>query len=334
MVRYLFFQYEVNNLKKTVLVTGVAGFLGSHLATELLCTSEITVIGLDNLSTGKIQNIEHLLPLDTFQFIPYDVANPDVLLLHDLDHVNEIYHLASPASPKFYQATPFETIDINIQGTKNMLELAKKRGAKIVFTSTSEAYGDPEVHPQSETYRGNVNTWGPRACYDEAKRMGEVLCYLYYSLYQIPVKVARIFNTYSAGLRNDDGRVISNFVTQAITGTDITVYGDGMQTRSFCYVTDTVRGLILLMEKDEANGEIINIGNPVEYHIINVAHMVKKLTNSQSKITFHPLPEDDPKQRRPNITKAKQILKWTPNITLESGLRLTITTYIKKNQIG
>lgn len=334
MVRYLFSQYEVNNLKKTVLVTGVAGFLGSHLATELLCTSGITVIGLDNLSTGKIQNIEHLLPLDTFQFIPYDVANPDVLQLYDLNQVNEIYHLASPASPKFYQATPFETIDINIQGTKNMLELAKKRGAKIVFTSTSEAYGDPEVHPQSETYRGNVNTWGPRACYDEAKRMGEVLCYLYYSLYQIPVKVARIFNTYSAGLRNDDGRVISNFVTQAITGTDITVYGDGMQTRSFCYVTDTVRGLILLMEKDEANGEIINIGNPVEYHIINVAHMVKKLTNSQSKITFHPLPEDDPKQRRPNITKAKQILKWTPNITLESGLRLTITTYIKKNQIG
>ncbi len=319
----------MNNLK-TILVTGVAGFLGSHLATELLRTPGITVIGLDNLSTGKLENIDHLLSLSTFQFIPYDVAKPDVIHLHNLETVHEIYHLASPASPKFYQALPFETIDINIQGTKNMLELGKRKGAKVVYTSTSEAYGDPEVHPQPESYMGNVNTWGPRACYDEAKRMGEVLCYLYYSLYHVPVKVARIFNTYSAGLRNDDGRVISNFVTQALTGADITVYGDGMQNRSFCYVTDTVQGLMLLMEKDEANGEIINIGNPVEYTIIEVAHMVKKLTNTESKITYHPLPQDDPKLRRPDISKARHIIGWEPKVKLKEGLKSTIEAYKKK----
>ncbi|WP_379969911.1 NAD-dependent epimerase/dehydratase family protein [Ectobacillus sp. sgz5001026] len=321
-------------MKKTVLITGVAGFLGSHLATVLLRNSEITVIGLDNLSTGTMKNIDHLLPLNTFRFIHCDVAKSDVLHLDDINKVHEIYHLASPASPKFYQSIPFDTIDTNIQGTKNMLELAKQTGAKLVYTSTSEAYGDPDVHPQPEIYRGNVNTWGPRACYDEAKRMGEVLCYLYYTLYHIPVKVARLFNTYSAGLRNDDGRVISNFVTQALTCADITVYGDGKQTRSFCYVTDTIRGLMLLMEKNEANGEIINIGNPVEYTILDVAHMVKKLTNSQSKITYHPLPQDDPKQRRPDIGKAWKILKWSPNITLESGLQLTIQTYIQKGQVN
>ncbi|EOP75132.1 MULTISPECIES: GDP-mannose 4,6-dehydratase [Bacillus cereus group] len=317
-------------MTKTVVITGVAGFLGSYLAKTLLNTNGTFVIGMDNLSTGKIENLQEILHNSNFKFLQTDVSSSDILQLASLSAVDEIYHLASPASPKFYQSTPFDTIDVNISGTKNMLELAKRTNAKIVYTSTSEAYGDPEVHPQDETYRGNVNTWGPRACYDESKRMGEVLCYLYHSLYNVPVKVARIFNTYSAGLRNDDGRVISNFVTQALTGEDMTVYGDGSQTRSFCYVTDTVHGLMLMMEKEEANGEIINIGNPIEYKIVDVAHIVKKLTGSQSNITYHPLPEDDPKQRRPDIAKSKQLLNWKPQINLEAGLKLTIHTYKKK----
>ncbi|EOP57454.1 hypothetical protein IIW_00264 [Bacillus cereus VD136] len=317
-------------MTKTVVITGVAGFLGSYLAKTLLNTNGTFVIGMDNLSTGKIENLQEILHNSNFKFLQTDVSSSDILQLASLSAVDEIYHLASPASPKFYQSTPFDTIDVNISGTKNMLELAKRTNAKIVYTSTSEAYGDPEVHPQDETYRGNVNTWGPRACYDESKRMGEVLCYLYHSLYNVPVKVARIFNTYSAGLRNDDGRVISNFVTQALTGEDMTVCGDGSQTRSFCYVTDTVHGLMLMMEKEEANGEIINIGNPIEYKIVDVAHIVKKLTGSQSNITYHPLPEDDPKQRRPDIAKSKQLLNWKPQINLEAGLKLTIHTYKKK----
>lgn len=317
----------MSKLTKTVVITGVAGFLGSYLAKELLNTNGVFIIGLDNLSTGKIENLQEILHNSNFKFLQIDVANPDILQLVSLSALDEIYHLASPASPKFYQSTPFDTIDVNVSGTKNMLELAKRTNAKLVYTSTSEAYGDPEVHPQDETYRGNVNTWGPRACYDESKRMGEVLCYLYHSLYNIPVKVARIFNTYSAGLRNDDGRVISNFVTQALTDVDITVYGDGSQTRSFCYVTDTVRGLMLMMEKEEANGEIINIGNPIEYQIIDVARIIKTITNSKSCITYHPLPKDDPKQRKPKIEKANQLLKWEPLITLDDGLKLTIKHY-------
>ncbi|NHC40738.1 NAD-dependent epimerase/dehydratase family protein [Bacillus sp. MM2020_1] len=315
-------------MEKKVLITGVAGFLGSQLAKDLLAAGCV-VVGVDNLSSGKITNIKGL-PEGRFIFKEMDVCSRKILTDPDFLNVQEIYHLASAASPKYYQASPFETINVNTLGTKNMLELAKRKQAKIVYTSTSEAYGDPEVHPQPETYRGNVNTWGPRACYDEAKRLGEVLCYLYFTEYQIKVKVARIFNTYSAGLANDDGRVISNFVTQALTGEDMTVYGDGTQTRSFCYVTDTLNGLKLLMEKDEANGEIINIGNPMEYSIIELAHLVKTLSNSASNITFHPLPVDDPKVRRPVIDKAKKLLGWEPKITLENGLKETIEEYKKK----
>jgi UDP-glucuronate decarboxylase len=317
-------------MDKKVLITGVAGFLGSHLAKDLLASGCI-VIGVDNLSSGKITNIKGL-PEDRFIFKEMDACSWKLLADSDLTNVEEIYHLASAASPKYYQASPFETINVNTIGTKNMLELAKRNQAKMVYTSTSEAYGDPEVHPQPETYRGNVNTWGPRACYDEAKRLGEVFCYLYFTQYQTKVKVARIFNTYSAGLANDDGRVISNFVTQALKSEDITVYGDGTQTRSFCYVTDTIKGLKLLMEKDEANGEIINIGNPVEFKIIEVAHLVKELANSESRITFYPLPEDDPKVRRPDIEKAKRILGWEPILSLEEGLKLTVMEY--RNKLG
>lgn len=318
-------------MEKKVLITGVAGFLGSQLAKDLLAAGCV-VVGVDNLSSGKITNIKGL-PEDRFIFKEMDVCSRKLLTGSDFNNIEEIYHLASAASPKYYQASPFETINVNTIGTKNMLELAKRNQAKIVYTSTSEAYGDPEVHPQPETYRGNVNTWGPRACYDEAKRLGEVLCYLYFTEYQTKVKVARIFNTYSAGLANDDGRVISNFVTQALKGEDITVYGDGTQTRSFCYVTDTINGLKLLMEKDEANGEIINIGNPIEHSILDLAHFVKKLADSESFITFHPLPEDDPKVRRPVIDKARELLGWAPVKKLEDGLKETIAEYKEKLKI-
>ncbi|ALC92524.1 NAD-dependent dehydratase [Bacillus sp. FJAT-18017] len=310
-------------MEKRVLITGVAGFLGSHLAKELINEGNF-VIGVDNFSSGKSSNIQSLLTNNRFMFKEMDSCSQLLLEDPDINNVHEIYHLASPASPKYYQAFPFETINVNTIGTRNMLELAKRNQAKMVYTSTSEAYGDPEVHPQPETYRGNVNTWGPRACYDEAKRLGEVFCYEYFKRYKTKVKVARIFNTYSAGLANDDGRVISNFVTQALKGEDITVYGDGSQTRSFCYVKDTVNGLKLLMEKDEANGEIVNIGNPVEYSIIELANLVKKLTVSTSSITFHPLPVDDPKVRRPDIMKAEQLLGWVPSVTLSEGLQKTI----------
>jgi len=309
-----------------VLVTGAAGFLGSHMV-ERLRSQRKQVIGLDNFSTGTTDNLRKLQVGEDFVFLRYDVTDPSVLLQPHLVDITEIYHLASPASPKFYQNLPFETIAANTIGTRNMLELARRNGAKIVYASTSEAYGDSLVHPQNEKYLGNVNTWGPRACYDEAKRLGEVYCYEYHHRYGVPVKVARIFNTYSARLRNDDGRVISNFVNQALTGQNLTVYGDGSQTRSFCYVDDTIRGLQLLMEKDGATGEIINIGNPTEHSILEIARMVFRLSGSKSGITFMPLPKDDPKVRCPDISKAKALLGWQPEVTLEEGLRRTIRAY-------
>jgi len=314
---------------KKILITGVAGFLGSHLVKDLL-NRGFYVIGIDNLSTGKLSNIKNEIDNHYFEFIKHDVVDKNIVNHPSLCDVGEIYHLASPASPKFYQADPLGTIAVNTIGTQNMLELAKKNDAKILFASTSEVYGDPLVHPQPESYRGNVNTWGPRACYDEAKRLGEVYCYEYYQKYNVQAKVVRIFNTYSAGLRNDDGRVISNFVTQALQNKDITVYGDGKQTRSFCYVDDTIRALELVMEKDKTTGEIINIGNPKEYSILEVAQMVKRLSESSSKITFHPLPKDDPKVRRPVIDKAIKLLGWEPKIDLEEGLIKTIKVYKEK----
>ncbi|CAM2879013.1 GDP-mannose 4,6-dehydratase [Paenibacillus sediminis] len=311
---------------RKALITGSAGFLGSHLASQLIHKGN-QVIGIDNLSTGKMENIKPLIESGQFEFINSDITSSDVLTLDALTGIGEIYHLASPASPRFYQKDPFKTIAVNTIGTNYLLELARRNNAKIVYTSTSEAYGDPEVHPQHEEYHGNVNTWGPRACYDESKRLGEVYCYEYYHRYQLPVKVARIFNTYSAGLRNDDGRVISNFVMQALQQRDITVYGDGSQTRSFCYVDDTIQALLLMMESDKANGEIINIGNPIEYSILELANLVKKLTHSSCKITFRQLPKDDPRMRRPVIEKAKKLLGWEPKISLEEGLLRTITVY-------
>ncbi|WNQ12851.1 SDR family oxidoreductase [Paenibacillus aurantius] len=311
---------------RKVVLTGAAGFLGYHLAVQLL-KEGCVVIGLDNLSTGQKDNIKKLKRSERFLFIQGDAASPMVMDLPELQRADEIYHLASPASPKFYQSHPLETIEVNTRGTFHMLELCRRNKAKLLYTSTSEAYGDPAVHPQSETYRGNVNTWGPRACYDEAKRLGETYCYEYFTKFGVPVKVARIFNTYSAGLRNDDGRVISNFVTQALTGQDITVYGDGSQTRSFCYVDDTVRGLMLMMRESKADGEILNIGNPEEYTILEVARKVKQVSGSESRIVYQDLPKDDPMQRRPDITKARQVLGWSPLVPLEEGLKRTIQAY-------
>ncbi|WP_010630784.1 NAD-dependent epimerase/dehydratase family protein [Sporolactobacillus vineae] len=315
-------------MSKRIVVTGAAGFLGSHLVKELISEGN-RVIGIDNFLTGKAGNLAQINNKH-FIFLNLDVCSGDLQDHPLLNAVDEIYHLASPASPKSYQANPIKTVMVNTLGTENMLKLAKKHDAKVVYTSTSEVYGDPKETPQTETYRGNVNTWGPRACYDESKRLGEVLCYLYNTLYGVKVKVARIFNTYSAGLANDDGRVISNFVTEALTGKDITVHGDGTQTRSFCYVSDTIRGLRQLMETDEATGQIINIGSPDEITILDLAKKIKSLTNSRSKIAFQPLPLDDPLTRRPDITKAGVILNWSPTVSLEKGLKATIQAYQNK----
>lgn len=317
-------------MRKKVLITGVAGFLGSHLAKELIAEGDL-VIGVDSLISGKITNIQGL-PEDQFIFKEMDVCSRKLLTNSDFKNIQEIYHFASPTSPKSYQSYPFDTINVNTIGTKNMLDLARRYQAKIVFASTGEAYVYSEVHRQPESNSANVNPWEPKSCYYEAKRLGEVLCYEYFKQFQTNVKVARIFYTYSAEFTNGDGRVLSNFVTQALKGENITVLGDGTQTRSFCYVTDTINGLKLLMEKDAANGEIINLGHPIEYPILELANLIKSLTNSNSNITFQPSSEDNSKVRRPIIEKAITLLDWVPIVTLDEGLKLIIDEYNTKNE--
>lgn len=317
---------------KKVLITGVAGLLGSQLAKELIIEGYF-VIGVDSLISGKITNILGL-PEDQFIFKEMDVCSRRLLTDPDLKNVKEIYHLASPTSPKQFQTYPFETIDANTIGTKNMLELARRYQAKIVYASTGEPYGYSEVYPQPENIPANVNTWGPLACYYEAKRFGETLCYEHFKQYQTNVKIARIFNTYSDRVAKDDDSVISNFVSQAIKGEDITVHGDGTQTRSCCYVTDIINDLKLLMEKDTTAGEIINLGNPIEYPIQELTHPITSLTESTSKVTSHPLPEDDAKVISPIIEKTKTSLEWEPKVTLDEGLKLTIDEYKKEDQIS
>ncbi|MCF6136880.1 NAD-dependent epimerase/dehydratase family protein [Pseudalkalibacillus berkeleyi] len=309
-----------------ILITGVAGFIGNTLAENLL-ESGHKVTGIDNGYTGRAENIIKLSAYRNFHYIEYDVTDDSVINHPSLQPIKMIYHLASPASPKWYQAAPFETITVNTLGTKYMLELAKINDAKLLYSSTSEIYGNPNQHPQEESYNGNVNTWGPRACYDESKRLGEVYCYLYHSLYNTKVTVARIFNSYSAGLWKKDGRVMSNFVMQALKGEDITVYGDGKQTRTFCYVEDTIAGLKKMMTNEIANGEIFNIGHPQEYTITEVAELVKSLTHSSSTIVYKDLPVDDPQKRCPDITKAKELLGWQPKISLIEGLKRMISEY-------
>jgi len=302
---------------KRILVTGGAGFIGSHLCEKLLSKGH-EVICVDNFYTGRRANIAHLLSNPNFEVLRHDITFPLYV------EIDEIYHLACPASPVHYQFDPVQTIKTAVHGSINMLGLAKRTRAKILLASTSEIYGDPTVHPQPETYWGNVNPIGPRACYDEGERCAETLFFDYHRQHKVRIKIARIFNTYGPRMHPNDGRVVSNFIIQALKGEDITVYGDGSQTRSFCYVDDMVEGLIKLMNSEDDFIGPVNLGNPVEISILNLAEKVIELTGSKSKIVFKPLPDDDPKKRQPDITLAKQKLNWQPIMSLEEGLLKTI----------
>jgi UDP-glucuronate decarboxylase len=309
-------------LNKRILVTGGAGFLGSHLCERLLNEGN-EVLCVDNFYTGSKANIAHLLSNPYFEVLRHDICLPLYV------EVDEIYNLACPASPIHYQFDPVQTTKTSVHGAINMLGLAKRVKAKILQASTSEVYGDPTVHPQPETYWGNVNPIGPRACYDEGKRCAETLFFDYWRQHKLKIKVARIFNTYGPRMCLDDGRVVSNFIVQALKGEDITVYGDGSQTRSFCYVDDLIDGLIKLMNSPDEFIGPVNLGNPVEISILELAKKVIELVDPKSKIVFEPLPADDPKQRQPDITLAKEKLNWEPKILLEEGLIKTIE-YFKR----
>lgn len=306
--------------KNRVLVTGGAGFLGSHLCDRLI-ESGNDVICVDNLFTGRKDNIRHLLNNPYFEFIRHDVTLPIYV------ECDQIYNLACPASPIHYQRDPIYTTKTSIYGSFNALGLAKRTGARILQASTSEIYGDPECTPQVENYRGNVNTIGPRSCYDEGKRVAETLFFDYHRMHGVDIKVMRIFNTYGPGMDIGDGRVISNFVVQALKNEDITIYGDGSQTRSFCYVDDLIDGMIKLMNSRENFHGPVNIGNPGEYSIKELAEIIIDMTNSKSKIVFMPLPQDDPVQRRPDISLAKTELRWEPKVSLHEGLNKTISYF-------
>lgn len=303
--------------RKRILVTGGAGFIGSHLIDRLLDAGH-EVLCVDNLFTGTKQNIEHLHANPRFEFMRHDVTFPLFV------EVDEIYNLACPASPVHYQHDPVQTTKTAVHGAINMLGLAKRLGCKILQASTSEVYGDPSVHPQTEDYWGNVNPIGPRSCYDEGKRCAETLFFDYHRQHNLQVKVARIFNTYGPRMHPADGRVVSNFVVQALSGSPITVYGDGSQTRSFCYVDDLVEGLIRLMNSSSDITGPINLGNPGEFSILELAQKVHSMTRSEVEIIRSPLPTDDPKQRRPDINKAQTLLNWTPTIALDEGLEKTV----------
>jgi UDP-glucuronate decarboxylase len=302
---------------KRILVTGSGGFLGSHLADRLLAAGH-HVIGLDNFSSGARANIAHLQNHPRFELLEQDVAAP-------LDiSPDMIFNLACPASPNRYQSDPVLTVRTNVLGAINMLELARASKAVILQASTSEVYGDPEISPQPESYCGRVNPIGPRACYDEGKRCAETLFFDYHRQYQLPIKVVRIFNTYGPRMQADDGRVVSNFVVQALKGEDLTVYGDGSQTRSFCYVDDLIEGLVRVAATPEAFTGPINLGNPVQSTMLSLAHTVIRLVGSRSKISFKSLPADDPKQRQPDIALATHLIGWQPAVKLEEGLTATI----------
>ena len=302
---------------KQVLVTGGAGFLGSHLC-EVLVEEGEDVLCLDNFYTGSRANIQHLLGKPNFELLRHDVTFPLYI------EVDEVYNLACPASPIHYQHDPVQTTKTSVHGAINMLGLAKRTGAKILQASTSEVYGDPEEHPQSEDYWGRVNPIGPRSCYDEGKRCAETLFFDYRRQHNLPIKVARIFNTYGPRMHPDDGRVVSNFIVQALKGESITIYGDGSQTRSFCYVDDLVTGLIRLMRTEDDCTGPVNLGNPDEFQIRQLAERVLALVGSRSNIIYKELPQDDPQQRRPDITLAKARLNWQPSIALDDGLFRTV----------
>jgi UDP-glucuronate decarboxylase len=302
---------------KKILVTGGAGFLGSHLCESLLAQGH-DVLCVDNFFTGRKKNVVHLLDNPNFELMRFDVTFPLYV------EVDEIYNLACPASPVHYQFDPVQTTKTSVHGAINMLGLAKRVKAKILQASTSEVYGDPDVHPQPESYWGRVNPIGIRSCYDEGKRCAETLFFDYWRQHQLRIKVGRIFNTYGPRMNQHDGRVVSNIIMQALSGENITIYGDGSQTRSFCYVDDLIKALISLMNTPDDITGPINIGNPNEFSISQLADQIIKLTNSKSKIVFKPLPSDDPKQRQPDIAMAKAILQWEPRVQLEEGLTKTI----------
>jgi UDP-glucuronate decarboxylase len=304
-------------MRKRILITGGAGFLGSHLCEKLLEQGN-DVICLDNYFTGDKRNIAHLIGNPYFEVIRHDVTQPFYI------EVDEIYNLACPASPIHYQFNPIKTIKTSVMGAINMLGLAKRIRAKILQASTSEVYGDPEIHPQTESYWGHVNPIGSRACYDEGKRCAEALFMNYYIQNKVRIKIMRIFNTYGPRMHPHDGRVVSNFIVQALKNEDITIYGDGSQTRSFCYMDDLLEGMVRLMQTGDDFIGPVNIGNPGEFTMLELAEKVLKLTGSKSKLIFLPLPEDDPMQRQPDISLAKKVLDWEPKIALEEGLKRTI----------
>lgn len=307
----------------TILVTGGAGFLGSHLCDRLL-SEDHEVICVDNFFSGRKANIRHLLPNPRFEVIRHDIVHP-LFVEADL-----IYNLACPASPVAYQHNPIKTIKTSTVGMVNVLGLAKRCGARVLHTSTSEVYGDPEVHPQTEDYWGSVNPIGPRSCYDEGKRVAESLCMNYHLAHDLEVRIVRIFNTYGPRMDPNDGRVVSNFIMQALRGDDLTVYGDGSQTRSFCFVSDLIEGFIRMMNQDEFVGPV-NLGNPTENTMLELAEAVLEATGSKSKVVHEPLPQDDPKRRCPDITRARKLLSWSPQVDLQTGLKAT-TEYYRSTQ--
>ena len=302
---------------KKILVTGGAGFLGSHLCERLLARGD-EVLCVDNIFTGQKANIQHLRDHPRFEFLRHDVTQPLMV------EVEEIYNLACPASPVHYQFDPVQTVKTSVLGAINMLDLAKRTKAKILQASTSEVYGDPEVHPQPEFYWGRVNPIGERACYDEGKRCAETLFFDYHRQHGVNIKVARIFNTYGPRMHPNDGRVVSNFIVQALEGKDITLYGDGSQTRSFCFVDDMIDGLIGLMNSADGFTGPLNLGNPAEFSMLELADTVLALTGGKNRIVYRPLPSDDPRQRQPDIQKAREVIGWAPRVSLDQGLMYTI----------
>ena len=303
-----------------ILVTGGSGFLGASLC-ERLVQAGHEVICLDNLLTSSIDNIQHLLGSGNFKFIEHDVTEPIRL------EVDEIYNLACPASPIHYQANPIKTMKTSVLGMIHVLGMAKRCGARVLQASTSEIYGDPDVHPQPESYRGLVNTLGPRACYDEGKRAAEALCSDYRRSHDVEVRIARIFNTYGPGMATNDGRVVSNFILQTLRGEPVTVYGDGSQTRSFCYRDDLIEGLVRLMALDGKEPRPVNLGNPEECSMLDLVQAVARACGREATVTYQPIPNDDPKQRCPDITRARELLNWSPAVNLQEGLQRTVSWF-------
>ncbi len=318
---------------KYALVSGGAGFIGSNLCKKLL-EENIYVICVDNFLTGSDENISQLSKNKNFLFINHDVIERIDNIVTQFETIDYIFHLASPASPneksdKSYMSYPIETLLVNSLGTYNLLNLARSRNSRFLYASTSEVYGDPVVSPQPETYFGNVNSAGPRSVYDEGKRFGEAMVMAYHRKFNLDVRIPRIFNTYGENMREDDGRVVSNFVVQCLKNEPLTIYGQGNQTRSFCYISDMVEGLFAFMTKDDLDGEIINLGNPLEFSVKDLALKIKEITGSASEIVNEDLPEDDPKQRKPDISKAEKLLSYSPKVSIEEGLKRTIEYFRK-----